>query len=571
LRSLVSGPRPAGANQEAYDYSVSAFGSAAAAKTAVETAIVDTMATLRASVDNDSAAGNTEFFGGKDAQMKSVLEAWRAGIDSNQSDAGLLPAANNINRLLGRMAGAESTPVPKNKDTIATAGAFPMIEMPMYDLGTLHLLTGSDTRQVVLLDAQTTPTLNVLFGGAGNAQSAMNMLANAYATMENFPGDASKQSTAAKYLYDALSKIPSRSDMWNNSTHPEFAAAMQALARGDLRSGLDHLSKETGFNAMYDSMDNLHVVSISQKAVARLRAGLTLRFPESINQQAFDEYRTLGVSRVYPWQVLHWDMGFNYVNLLLSGMEQTMRLDLQSNRMVATGSPRPIEGSGNAAEFRPAITWGGSMLGYPVESTLHGTAGYMWWKIQSQYTANGNTQDISAESSNPYFGLGFETRFLGFTANRAGPKFSRAGLGVFNLNPYAYLTAAQIWPESNKWRMETSITPQYLMFWGKRMEGFEEKTFYQHHIGADLRPLDSYHQSGPRWMLAFGPGLRYDWNTEQGVHTFEPYAHGSFMYDGGVALSLRGGYFTETGGDPWARVPSTPFASLNLMLTPAKW
>ncbi len=237
--------------------------------------------------------------------------------------AGTMPAyeaiGNEVSTLLRVAGGGEATAAPTAQDTAATSAPLPLIETPLQDLGPIHLLSSSSSESVVALNAATTPLLNSTFGSQEIAQGGVNAMANAYATLANHPNDLAAQQTAAQALHAALSQIPSDKQIWNTTAHPHFNAAMAALARGDLRTGLSELSQEPVFNAVYGQLNNLYVITINQRAVTVFRAGVTARYEFEENQDAFTSFIRGSSSGSFEPRVLWLALGLNYERLLLSG------------------------------------------------------------------------------------------------------------------------------------------------------------------------------------------------------------------------------------------------------------
>ena len=80
--------------------------------------------------------------------------------------------------------------------------------------------------------------------GEKEAESIYAEFTNAHATLANHPNDANRQREAAQSLYGALNKISKNNELRNESAHPHFKAAMDALQKGNLKDGLTELSNE---------------------------------------------------------------------------------------------------------------------------------------------------------------------------------------------------------------------------------------------------------------------------------------------------------------------------------------
>ncbi|MFN7991636.1 MAG: hypothetical protein U0R44_05760 [Candidatus Micrarchaeia archaeon] len=568
LWRLASGSRPAETDpmRAVYDRAIQLYGDQSTAVSTLARAGSDAITRLSASVHTRDEVG-----AGAQSLESTLLQIDRGLGEGDSSYTPFDAVGTKVTCLIRVVRGGEACSertAPRATDRPTTREPIAIIEPRTYDLGSIFFLNGFNSRQVVALDATSTPTLNSLFGGQDNAQGAMNAIANGYAILANSPGDTTRQADAARAIHDALARIPSGREIW---TRPEFNAAMQALARGDLRGGLDHLGRETSFNAVYANLNNLHQITVSQRAVARLHTGLILRFPETDNITEFTEYRRSFMDRGYAWDVLHWDLGFNYTNLLISGREQQLRIDPALNSVTSAGEPRMVEGTGHAVDLQASVTWGGSMFSQPVESTLLGRLGVLWWNIDVPMEIDGRTQTLSASATQPFGELRWNNEFVGYEGRTAPFRFQRFGIGLFNLNPYLYFTLNQRWMEGNTTRLDTSLTPMYSLNWGQRPEITDTKYYFQNRVGGDLRPIDVTIQADRNWTIFFGPGIRYDYNFDPRIHTIEPYIHGGVRFARGFAADIRASYLFELGGDESYHVPNTPTGSLNLILTPALW
>jgi hypothetical protein len=573
VREIVLHPPAAtDPNRPVYDAAMQRWQNQSAAMEVLDQALMASMHNLHQKVE----AGDSIPLGAG-ASMEPRLARIDAGIGHGDADYYDLETEGvAVAELLRVIRGGQLDASPRTQDRPTGLQPLPLIEPLPYTWGSEFLLNGFGGRQFVALNAASTPTLNSLFGGADIASGAMNALASGYTTMLNSPGDLVAQQGAARELLNQLNRIPSDKEIWNASVHPHFAAAMNALQRGDLRTALSELSQETAFNAVYDQLANLHQITISQRAVARLTASAWFRFPERANINEFEAYRRGSILHSYDWDVLHYDFGLTYSNLLVSGSDQAYRIDRATNSAVPAGSPQRVDGDGHAIDIGGAITWGGSMFNYPTETTLTGRIGWYWWNMQTMADVGGRMESLEASGNGPYGMLNLNFDFVGYEARvprlRLFPP-ARLGIGLSNLDPYIYFTGSYRWTESNRLRLETSITPRYLLFWGSRTGALDntESLFFQHRIGADVRPLDFTIQQSPNWTWYFGPGAIYDYNTEQGIHTLEPYVHANFRYADGVALDARVGYYMEFGGQESFHVPNTVTGTLNLVLTPALW
>jgi len=547
----------------AYDAAIRLHGNSGAAIAAVETALARGIRNI------GQIAQSRESMGADADALEQKLTAVNRAIGNLETSSTMEVAGNSITCVLRMMRGGEvctESAAPRAQDRPTSLDALPIIEMLPYDFGTQFFLSGFGNGRFVMADPETTPILNSLFGGAGVAQNAMSTWADALETLMNSPNDPTALANAAHALHGALSQIPSDKQIWQL---PQFNSAMAALANGDLRGGLASLRGMPQLNAVWSTLGNLNQLQLSQRAVARIRTGILLRFPDGTNPAEFLSFRRGTEGRAYPWDVLSYQVGANYTNLLMSGRLQAYTLDFSTFALSPSGPARAVEGQGHAVDGQAGITFGGTMFHDPVEATLSARLGYLWWGINTTDEAG---RPLEAKDSSVYGMLNFDVARVGYEGRNSAFRLSRWGLGMFNLNPYAYFTLTGRSFEGNSMRLEHHLTPQYLMFWGRRQDGMSEDMFYQHRVAADLRPLDFTIQSGNNQTWYVGPGLHYSWNTEQGIHSLEPYAHVSYRWaPGGLAVDARVGYFTEVGGDSSFRAPNTVTGTLNLILTPTEW
>ncbi|MCI0504400.1 hypothetical protein L0Y65_06890 [Candidatus Micrarchaeota archaeon] len=571
LRDLVRNPPAAPAEGQqatpermAYDAAISAWSGAGTAATSIDAAIARAMRTL------GRTAQTRESMGSDAAALEAKLTELDASIGAAGGTSYTLEAAGNtVACLLRMMRGGEvctESAAPRPEDRATLAPALPPIEaIPDY-FGSEFMLSGFGQGRFVMADPASTPALNSMFGGSGIAQGALNTWKDALEVLTNSPNDPAAQASAAHALHSALSQIPQDKEIW---TRPGFNSAMVALNQGDLRGGLAALRSEPAFNAVWSTLGNLNQITLSQRAIARIRTGFQLRFPDGTNPQEFLSFRRGTEDRAYPWDVLYYHVGANYTNLLMSARLQAYSLDINTFSLTPSGPAVSVSGDGHAVDGMAGITFGGTMFRQPVEATLSARLGYLWWAIQAP---DQQQRMLSVNDGTMYGMLDFNAAMVGYEGRTNAFRLSRWGLGIFNLNPYVNFTLTGRSFEGNNLRLEHSITPRYMLFWGRRQEGLENPLFFQNRVGADVRPLDFTIQqsSGLTWHA--GPALSYNWNTEQGIHSFEPYAYGSLRWAaGGLGIDARVGYIAEAGGPEAYRAPSTVTGMLNLILTPAAW
>ncbi len=460
---------------------------------------------------------------------------------------------------------------PREVDEAARATALPIIEVPMHDLGNITLLSRGSQESVVAINATPGLEMSAIFGDQAAAQAGVNAIANGYAVLANHPNDAAALRTAATALFNALSAIPSEREIWQR---PGFQDAMRKLQSGDLSGGLQSLAGESTLNSIFQSLNNLYVISVNQRAVAIFRAGVTVRYEFDQNMQAFQEYmrgtRHGGFEPRFIWTSL----GLYYEYLAMSGQLQQLQVDPQTQELRTVGRTR-LSGTGHSVGLRPEIAIGtgvgGESWAVPMEIVIGATViPHQEWSMSGQVAmTDGSTETLEVGDSGAMLGLtSVEVRFPGQEGNRGIVRLSRVGLGVVPtleqapggdttgvlMNPLAYITMEGNWMEGNRVRLQSTITPQYSYF------------LRQHRVGGDIRPLNLSVYAGEEGQHRFfaGPGLRYDYNFGNTVHTFEGYLGLGYSYRRMFQVDLRGGYLGEVGGEEVDRLPGTPFGGLNL-------
>jgi hypothetical protein len=569
---IVASGRPADSDpmRPVYDRAIQVWSGEGQSKDALAHAFRDAVRNLRARAQtrSDCGAGAAEterVMSSIDQRLSEGNAEYSRSFDSCWSDV------SAVRRVL--RGGETGVGLTQERERVTTRADLPIIDLPIFDPGTDHFLNGFGDVQAVALEARVTQDLILLFGSESVARDSINALANAYIAAA---GDsAAGQTNAARELHSQLSRIPADKEIWSR---PGFQQGMAALGRGDLRGGLGFLQGEGLLATAYDTLNNLHQITLSQRALVRLRAGLTLRLLNfRQNQEEFQEFRS-GTSRSYDWDILHGDLGLHYINLLVSGYDQRYSVDRGTGSLVPFGGRTRVEGDGGAVELTPSLTWGAN-LGVPATMTLHGAFGYRWWSIQSDIQTTSGIQTLEAKSNDPYVGLwGVHFNLVGWEGNTSRFRLESFGAGAVGINPLAYLTLGWRYDERNQWRFQGRFTPQYVLFHGERAEGFSRDYFFQHRFGGDLRPIDMTHQFNQDWSVLFGPGLRYTLSTEfdgtdRIVHALDGYGHATVNSSQrhGFSLEARLGVHGELGGEEWQRLPTSPFGSLNIILTPEAW
>jgi hypothetical protein len=567
ILALVQGTRPpeGDARRAIYDAAVTTLGEGSRDE-AIAFLTRSHIASIRRLSELVTAGGS---MGDQATAVATMLRPINVGIG-----AGTMPAyeaiTNEVATILRVAGGGEAQATSTTEDPSSTSAPLPLIETPLQDLGPIHLLSTSSSESVVAINATSTPEMNLLFGGESVATGAVNAMANAYATMANHPNDLAAQQAAATALRTALGQIPSGSDIWNTTAHPHFNAAMQALARGDLRTGLSELSQESLFNNVYGQLNNLYVITVNQRAVTVMRAGVTARYEFDENQTAFQAFIRGSSTNSFEPRVLWLALGLNYERLLLSGQLRQLAVTPGTGGGPGTVSEvnrQRVTGTGDVFSVTPQLAVGFSAWSHPVEMVFHCNVGYQTYTIGADVaTQGGGSTRLATEQSGAYIGpWGAQINFPGREGQRMMVRMSSVSIGAVGspVNAYANVTFEGRWLEGSTMRIRSQATLGYQHF------------LEQHGSMLDIHPADFTIQVNPDWSLFFGPGFRYstryDSTGGELYHTLDGYGAFGFRYDKGVSVDIRGGYLGEVGGREEDRIPATPYGSLNLILTPQLW
>ena len=569
ILAIVKAGRPieSDSKREIYDAAIRTFG-ASQAETILTSAHIDSIKRLNKLV----LAGGT--LGESGRAIEAMLLPIDAGINSGDPifDAYEL-SGRAIADLIVNARGGSAESLVRKEDKITEAIPLPLIEQPVRDLGPIHLVSSSKNESVVALNTESTPATNSMFGGQANAQEALRQLGNAYATLTNHPNDLAAQKDAAQSLYGSLKNIPEGKEIWNATTHEHFAKAMDYLSKGMLEAGLSELSQEPAFNSVYGSLNNLYVISINQRAIAILRAGITVRYEFDKNMEAFEEFIRTSREGDYQPRLLYLALGMHYEYLLMSG--QLKQFQVVSGAQGTAGTikevgAQSITGTGSAYSLTPQLGIGASAWGAPMEIAISAQLGYQKWSMEAPKGQLNLPEKLSLGDEGIYVGLiGAEVRFPGKEARKWPVRFERFGAGVvptvsreadkakLQANPLAYFTvSASAQGNSLRWRAE--VTPQYSYF------------LEQHRFGVDVRPADFTIQAGSGFTIFAGPGFKYDYNASRGIHTLDGYGTIGLKTDVGVTVDIRGGKVGEMGPDSRKSEMIAPnwYGSLNVTVTP---
>lgn len=498
-------------------------------------------------------------YGEFSTQFHAMLVNIGKGIAEDQKEiyTYLRPAVNPVTSLIRTFEGGEVKSEVRKQDTVASAEALPIIVPPIQDLGPIILVDNTKDESVVTINGAPPSVLVALFGNEAQAQSAVNAIAGAYATMANHPDDLTSQRDAAQKLYEALNNIPSGREIWQR---PGFQSAMRSLQNGDLQGGLRELAGESAFNSALSSLNNLYVISVSSRAVSVMRAGLTIRYEFEKNLQAFEEFRRLAAKDKFEPRVIWMALGLEYSYYIMSGQLSQIQMVAGPNgeQSLQKVGGKKIDGYGHRLGVTPQLAVGTSFWGQPTEIVLHVTTGYDTNEVVANIQSDdGSSQSLRVGSEGMFLGVtGIETRFRGKEGNINVIRMENIGLGNVGtkFNPLAYVTFSGNWAETNTLRIQTLLTPQYSYF------------LEQHRAGGLLRPIDLTFQTHKDWTLYGGPGFRYEYNVDNQVNTYDVHGSVGVRYQRKVAIDLQAGYVTEAGGDESQRIPSTPFGTVNVTL-----
>ncbi|MBU0527634.1 hypothetical protein KKE92_04080 [Candidatus Micrarchaeota archaeon] len=562
LVQILNGERPpeGSTRRSVYDHAVQALGEGGGLADARQTLMGAHTAALRnlhEQIGRDESVGDRS-----DALIDMLTTIDRNVGEGNEQYLHYDPHGSIISGILRSLRGGEVIAAPGEADRAVSRAELPLIQQRLEEPGSVVLISSSAEESVVSTGGTVTPTTQSLFGGAEVAQQAMTAIGNAYATMANHPNDLAAQQAAASALHQALAQIPADKEVWNSTVHPRFAAAMQALQAGNLQQGLSELAQEPAFNTVFDSLNDLYVITIRGRAISIMRAGVTVRYEFEQNQEAFTEFiRGAREGNIQP-RVLWIGMGLHYEYLLVSGVLERFQINPQAGT-INTVSQRRISGHGHIVSATPQIGFGFSLWGAPVEAVLHATVGYQSIDMSADVTTDsGEARTIDASGDSFYVGvIGAEIRFPGREGQRSMIRIPRVSLGNVGagFNPYFRFTVRGTWHEGNTVRISTDLTPQYSYF------------LERHRVGFDVQPVNFEVQLNPNLMLYFGPGFRYDVNPQDGIHTLEGYGRIGLGYSRGVSVDIRGGVVGETGGQDFLQLPTSGFGALNLTLTPQLW
>jgi hypothetical protein len=545
-------PREEDPNRRVYDAALTAWGNnRGEALSAVGLAFTDVARSLRER--NPTRADIGEQAG----RLEQVLRAEDSRLTEGNLE--LEPAWNDISRLLSIVRGGEAQAQVAERDRVATRQALPELQQQLRDMGPVHLISTSRDSTVVAFGGRVTQDSVLLFGNQANAQGAMNSIGNAYATLANHGDDPTRMAAAAQALRQSLSQIPADKEIWSS---PNFQAAMADLQRGDLRAGLDKLSREGLLQTFFANLSNLYVVEVNQRAISVMRAGVTVRYEFERNVEMFNEFMRGTPTGEFQPRLLWLAAGLHYEYLLMSG---TLRQYAPEGAGVREVGRQRLEGTGHAFSVTPQMAFGFSAWQYPIEAVLHCNFGYRTYELGTDVpTPGGGTQRVGIQDQSFYVGVwGAEIRFPGREGQRSVVRIPRVNIGAVGspVNPFASFTVSARYMENERMRIQGEITPQFSYF------------LEQPRLGGEVRPVDfsvRLDEAGTAHLF-FGPGFRYDYNFTTGGHMLEGSGAVGLRFSRGVQIDIRGGVVGEVGGREEQRLPTSGFGSLNLTITPQHW
>ncbi len=546
-------PAEGSKNRSIYDGAISAYGDLDKAKSTLERMHIASLIKISGLLDKFPEDERKPF-----AEMLSKIES---GV--NRGDERYLAyeaQLSLVTRLLdgvNKKSSAASGSLTE-EDVVAGKENLQIITPKLTDLGPVTLVSKSNTEAVHVLGANPSPTQKSMFGGEANARNAIAQLASAYNTLFSKPNDAAAQKAAASALYAAFNNVPQNKEVWK---HDSFKQAMDKLKNGDLKGGLELLSKDPSFNSLYQSLNQVYTVLVSQRAIAVMRAGTSVRYEFDDNMQSFNEFLRSGTDdRFFP-RLLYAGVGLYWEYLNMSGELQQLQITKTQTSVV---SRQQLTGTGQTVGATGQLAAGTSVWNQPLEVVLHCSAGYREWEMGKDVKMlDGTTQKISVGDKGAFLGIwGVEVRSPGREGDKARIRVENAGLANVGLtNPLAYVTVSGNWFEGNSVRIHSYVTPTASYF------------LQQFRTGAELKPVDIT-VKGKRGSLVVSPSVSYERNLGTDVNTWRGALNLGYRFTSGAAIELNAGVLGETGGAEGSRLPVTPYGGLNLSLpfsNPKEW
>lgn len=328
---------------------------------------------------------------------------------------------------------------------------------------------------------------------------------------------------------------------------------MAALQRGDLKTALDYLGRSTPFNAAYDALNNMQIITVNPQAISIIQAGVTVKYDFKKNVKAFKDYCDSAREGTFEPRILWLALALNYEYLLISGRRSTLQVG--QGGVVTTSNTTKLSGTGHAASVTPQIALGASAWRTPMEVIIHANLGYRQWGL--------NNTDGSFVLGNKTFYVGVigtQINFPGRTGRKNIVRISNVGAGVVSdvKNPYVFMTFAGNWLQGNKISVRSTVTPIYRYLLG------------EHQPGVEATVADITWRVGPNGRYAIGIGAKGSYTARiignRVIHSLSGSGEFRFNFLDNVSFTVEAGYRRDVGGPSANRLPGTPYFTGNLRL-----
>lgn len=579
-----------GDRKEIYDATVSIIGKedAEQAMRALERMLIGTLQSLeeRANTGKASSRGG---FGDNAGKLETLLNKIQKGtVEDPDTYAVYEPYLGEVSTLLIVLKGGEAKLGTREVDKPKEKPPLPAIMEPLWGKSAVHIMSAGENEAKINIEGEVTPAmLSLLDNNQAFADNVIDSYKNAYKTLIESPNDATAVRNAAFALADALGNIDSNKEIWE---HQNFKDGMAALRRGDLRTGLDLLSKENSLRSVYDSLSNFYVMTVNPRSIAVLSAGLNLIWQFDQNMQGFQEIISGARKGKLDPGFIYAGAMYQYQRILLSGQLRHFKASVEGGDFKVEEVKRiSSEGEGDVH----AVTALGSLAftawAQPVEVIFHGTFGHRKWEVGATVETDEGAERMTVGDKGGYVGiLGAEARFPGIAGERWPVRVDTVGVGVLpqrktemagviakkediTVGPMAYVGISLVDTQAgNNVRYQFRATPMFSYF----LEQFR--------VGGELRPLDFTIQASKDIAVFIRPGFRYEYTVEGkaavegesktgGQHLLEGRASVGARFLPGFETEITGGVIGEVGGAKEERLPTSGFGGLNITLTPSEW